>query len=131
MPTYQVISLVDITRSKPNRDETDVSVLSQQANFNSLIQAIGLRSNIEWEIDPIKHHGALPYPFEGKGTYWEWSFRVEREDVFLDNDDSVALLKQDLHNIPIIVNLDETIEIDPPVFQTIGSNFNLFVNEKV
>jgi len=131
MPMYQIISLVDITRSNPARDETDVSILSQQANFNSLIQAIGLRSNIEWEIDPVKYVGALPYPFEGKGAYWKWSFRVERADVFLHDNDSVALLKQDLQNVPIITGLDETIDINPSVFQTVKSDVNLFVEEKV
>ena len=58
MPWYSIISLVDITRTNPSRDEVDKKMLAQQANFNSLIQAIGLRSNVEWEQDPIKHTGS-------------------------------------------------------------------------
>ena len=116
MPWYTIISLVDITRANPARDETDKKLLAQQANFNSLIQAIGLRSNVEWEQDPTKQTGSLPLPFEGKGSYWIWNFYVERDEVFLDNNDPVGLLKQDLHNVPVINKLEETIELHPSVF---------------
>jgi hypothetical protein len=127
MPIYQITSLVDITRTNPHRSETDVVKLSQQANFNSLIQAIGLRSNIEWDQDPSRHEGALPEPFDGRGSYWTWQFSVEREDVFLDNDNPVGLLINDLHNVPILIGLDETIDLHPPAFQTQGSRINIWV----
>ena len=52
MPRYKIITLVDITRTNPDRSERDQLKVSQQANFNSLIQAIGLRSNVDWERDP-------------------------------------------------------------------------------
>jgi hypothetical protein len=126
MPAYQITSLVDITRTNPHRSETDIVKLSQQANFNSLIQAIGLRSNIEWDQDPIRHEGALPEPFEGRGAYWVWEFTVEREDVFLNNDDPVGLLLEDLHNVPILTALEETVDINPPAFQTQGSHMNIW-----
>lgn len=130
MPWYSIISLVDITRTNPSRDEVDKKMLAQQANFNSLIQAIGLRSNVEWEQDPIKHTGSLPLPFEGRGTYWTWDFYVERDEVFLEDDDPVGLLKQDLQTVPIIVNLDETIDITPAIFQTLGNQANIWVEIK-
>ena len=127
MPWYSIISLVDITRTNPSRDEVDKKMLAQQANFNSLIQAIGLRSNVEWEQDPIKHTGSLPLPFEGRGTYWTWDFYVERDEVFFDKSDPVGLLKQDLHNVPVLNRLEETIDLYPPVFQTQGNNKNIAV----
>lgn len=129
MPWYTIISLVDITRANPARDETDKKLLAQQANFNSLIQAIGLRSNVEWESDPIKREGALPLPFDGRGSFWEWEFYAEREDVFLDSDDPVGLLKQDLHNVPVLNGLEETIDLEPSVFQIYG-NTNISVEIK-
>jgi hypothetical protein len=125
MPTYQITSLVDITRTNPHRSETSTVKLSQQANFNSLIQAIGLRSNVEWEQDPTRLEGALPYPFDGRGAYWTWEFTVEREDVFLNNDDPVSLLIKDLHNVPVLSGLDETVELHPSAFQTQGSRINI------
>ena len=89
MQTYQVISLVDITRSRPDRSCTDQIKLGQQANFNSLIQAIGIRSNIDWQIDPVMHSGRLPEPFDGKANYWTWTFTVERDYVFEKNNNPI------------------------------------------
>jgi hypothetical protein len=126
MPTYQITSLVDITRTNPDRSETDQIKVAQQSNFNSLIQAIGLRSNIEWEQDPVKHEGVLPEPFDGRGSYWLWNFYVEREDVFLDNDDPAGLLNKDLHNVPVLSGLEETIDLHPSAFQTQGSRINIW-----
>ena len=131
MPRYTVITLVDITRTNPNRNETDTVKISQQANFNSLIQAIGLRSNVEWDCDPVKSQGTLPAPFDGRGVYWIWEFSVEREDVFTVNSDPTGLLVTDLHNVPINVNLDESIDIHPPAFQTQGKNQNIHLEIKV
>lgn len=129
MPTYQIVSLVDITRTNPARDETDSFRLSQQANFNSLIQAIGLRSNIEWEHDPVKQEGSLPEPFDGKAAYWTWTFFVERDEVFVRDNNPVGLLLDDLHNVPIIDNLEETVDLQPAVFQTQGHRINIWVFE--
>lgn len=130
MPTYCITSLVDITRTNPHRSEADTVKLSQQANFNSLVQAIGLRSNVEWDHDPVCHTGALPYPFDGRGTYWTWQFVVEREDVFLHNADPVGLLNTDLHNVPVLAGLSETIDIAPPAFQSQGDCINIWAEVK-
>jgi hypothetical protein len=54
MPRYQIVTLVDITRTNPTRSETDQHLLAQQANFNTLLQSIGLRSNVEWAVDPVE-----------------------------------------------------------------------------
>ena len=108
MPRYKIITLVDISRSDPNRVEQDELKISQQANFNSLVQAIGLRSNIEWTVDPKKYTGSLPYPLEGKAAHWIWEFEVEREDVFLKDNNPAGLLIDDLHGVPIIDNLENT-----------------------
>lgn len=130
MPAYCIISLVDITRTNPHRSDTDTVKLSQQANFNSLVQAIGLRSNVEWEHDPVRHKGALPYPFDGRGAYWTWQFTVEREDIFLNSAGPVGLLAEDLHNVPVLAGLSETIEVTPLAFQSRGERMNIWVEIK-
>jgi hypothetical protein len=116
MAQYQIITLVDITRSNASRTETDKLKLAQQANFNSLLQAIGLRSNVEWNIDPKQTSGALPYDISGKATHWIWDFYCEREDVFLKEDDPVGLLLDDLHGVPIIDQLNNSVDITPACF---------------
>lgn len=127
MARYKIITLVDITRSNPDRKETDTKKLSQQANFNSLVQAIGLRANTYWETDPKQHSGSLPLPLVGKAVHWTWEFDVELDDVFRKDNDPVALLKQDLHGVPVIDQLNNSADIVPCVFQTEGTNSNIWI----
>jgi hypothetical protein len=127
MARYQIVTLVDITRTGPSRSETDQRLLAQQANFNSLVQAIGLRSNVAWQRDPIKHTGRLPDPASGKATHWIWEFDCERDQIFLHNDDPVYLLAHDLNHVPVIVDLENSEDIDPAAFQTQGDMINTWV----
>lgn len=127
MARYQIVTLVDITRSQPSRDNTDSTLLGQQANFNSLLQAIGLRSNVSWLRDPKKHTGRLPDPATGRATYWTWEFDCERDEVFLQADDPVYLLVHDLNHVPVIVDLENSEDIDPAAFQTQGDMINTWV----
>ena len=131
MPRYQIVTLVDITRTSPTRSETDQHALAQQANFNTLLQSIGLRSNVEWTVDPIESSGSLPYPLEGRANYWTWIFEVERDQVFTKDGNPVGLLLEDLHGVPVIAQLNNSIDIDPAVFQTQGPNTNIWVSESL
>ena len=128
MPRYSILTLVDITRSNPNRAETDQLKLGQQSNFNSLVQAIGLRSNVEWDQDPVVTDGRLPDPWQGKAKYWHWEFEVEREQIFEKDGDPVGFLLDDINNVPVIVGLSETVDISPAAFQTKGNSINTLIN---
>ena len=127
MARYKIVTLVDITRSQPSRDEVDPIRIGQQANFNSLIQAIGMRSNVAWGRDPKKHTGSLPDDITGKATHWIWEFDCEREDVFLKGDDPVGLLAEDLHGVPVIADLENSADILPAAFQTRNGNQNTWL----
>jgi len=127
MARYTITTLIDITRTNPTRSETDKLKLSQQANFNSLLQAIGLRSNISWETDPKMYTGTLPDPFEGKANHWVWTFDTERDDTFLTGTDPVGLLLDDLHGVPIIDQLNNSVDIYPAVVKTKGKGINTSV----
>ena len=127
MARYRIVTLVDITRSHPAREEADKTLLGLQANFNSLLQAIGLRSNVEWLRDPKKYTGRLPEPASGKATYWIWEFDCERDEVFLQDGDPVYLLVHDLNHVPVIVDLANSEDIDPAAFQTQGDMINTWV----
>ena len=129
MPRYQIITLVDITRTNPTRAETDKLKLAQQANFNSLLQAIGLRSNVSWVKDPVMRTGRLPDPLDGAATHWQWIIDVERDEVFLLDGDPVGLLKGDLNGVPIIGDLTNTAALDPACFFSQGSKCNIWVEE--
>ena len=127
MARYRIVTLVDITRTNPSRSETDQHLLAQQANFNSLLQAIGLRSNVEWLRDPKKHTGRLPAPASGKATHWIWEFDCERDQIFLHDNNPVYLLAHDLNHVPVIVDLENSEDINPAAFQTQGNMINTWV----
>jgi hypothetical protein len=129
MPRYQIVTLVDITRTNPTRAETDQHLLAQQANFNTLLQSIGLRSNVTWDADPKELTGVLPHPLNGKANHWIWTFEVERDQVFTKDGDPVGLLLEDLHGVPVIDGLNNTAIVDPAAFQTQGENINIWVSE--
>ena len=127
MARYKIVTLVDITRSQPSRDETNKIKVGQQSNFNSLLQAIGMRSNIDWANDPKKCTGSLPDSIKGKATHWIWEVDCERDDVFLANGDPVALLVEDLHGVPVVVDLENSADIDPAAFQTKNGHQNTWL----
>lgn len=127
MTRYKIITLIDITRTNPTRGEKDEVIVGQQANFNTFIQGIGMRANVDWNQDPVMISGVLPEPFEGKANHWIWEFDVERDQVFEKDGDPVALLREDLHNIPIISNLMNDVDLYPAAIQTLGDSINTYV----
>jgi hypothetical protein len=129
MSTYKIITLVDITRTNPGRSETDKLKINQQANFNSLLQAIGLRTNIDWRRDPEMKTGRLPEPLLGKANHWVWEFDSEREDVFMKDFDPIGHLCDDLHGVPVINRLNNSEDINPAAFNTLGERPNTWIYE--
>lgn len=127
MNRYKIITLVDITRSNATRAETDRLKIGQQSNFNTLLQTIGMRSNVDWTRDPEMHSGVLPTPLEGKANHWIWEFECERDQIFQKGNDPTGLLADDLNNVPIIADLKNNVEIHPAAFRTQGEQVNTWV----
>ena len=128
MQLFKLVSVVDITRSRPSRSETDHLKLGQQANFNSLIQAIGIRSNVEWDQDPECLTGRLPDLIDGAATYWIWEFYIERDNVFQKDNDPAGLLLGDLQGVPVVNLLNNSADIMPSIFQTEGKHTNIWIS---
>ena len=127
METYQVITTVDITMYSTDEYEQSQLTKNQRANFNSLTQAIGLRSNLEWDSLPVKHTGSLPDPIEGKANHWIWVFTTERDQVFLKDNDPTGHLLDDINGVPIIANLTNSVDIHPAAFCTVGRSCNVWI----
>jgi hypothetical protein len=129
MARYTITTLVDITRTNASRYETDKTKLGQQANFNALQQAIGLRSNFSFVSNPSQHSGQLPGDLKGKATYWTWNFDTERDNVFLKDQDPVGLLIDDINGVPIINQLNNSVDIIPAAFISKGDRANIWIHE--
>ena len=126
---YQIITLVDITKTNPPRGTTDPTTLGQQSNYNTLIQTIGLRANIDHSVDPTMSNGRLPDPFTGNGTYWTFIFEVEREQTFLKDSNPVGLLIDDVNGVPVVTGLRDTVNFKFSVFQTDGKLINIYIEQ--
>lgn len=117
---YRLYTTVDITATGQYRSEDGKEqARSQQQNFDTLINTIGMRSNIEYDYSP-KVVLDFPSNYRMIGSklcnIWVFDWRVEMEYMFLENDDDVALLKKDFKLVPYIPNLTETIDCNPSLW---------------
>jgi hypothetical protein len=127
MARYRIITLVDVTRSNPDRNDPNKLKQGQQSNFNTLLQTVTLRANIIWTVDPKMDKSALPHKLGGKATHWTWEFEIEQEEIFKKDDNPLGLLIDDMHGVPIVNQLLNSKDIDPAAFQTHGENQNIWI----
>lgn len=102
---------------------------NQQRNYDTLCQVISLRANIynpSVSVDFIDSVAAVfPNPnLPDSYTVWSLEFWCDRENVFGENN---SALINDLHMVPIVPGLGETIPQFPPYFITHGSLRNIYI----
>ncbi len=123
MDQIEIKTLIDITQTKKHRSSQGSELeLNQQRNFITLIQCLEIRSIISFEQPPyfedtdIKNVG-FGKKFKGTHRVWVFKFVTDRQSVYLDNEGNpIGNLIEDLHEVPIIKNLTETVNIDKPIF---------------
>jgi hypothetical protein len=130
MDVIEIRTLVDITNTRVNRSSQGTSLeINQQRNFVTLNQCIELRSVVYYETGPtsqIQDLKSLGFgsAYKGKHKIWTFVFRPDREDVYRDNDgNEIGFLLEDLHEVPVIKNLTETINIDKAIFNLKDGQF--------
>jgi hypothetical protein len=69
---------------------------NQQRNWETLTQLISLRTQVVDLTFPVKEN-----------DLWVFEFTVENESLFLDNNDSLAVLKSDCQGVPMLIGLGE------------------------
>lgn len=87
---------------------------NQQRNYETLIQLLSLRTQLV-NITAAEFDGEL----------WWFEIESDRDDVFSDN---FASLKLDCENVPMIVDLGETTQIEPAL-DTSDSGANIWFME--
>lgn len=117
---YKLYTLVDITNTRQYQNSAENrQARSQQQNFDTVIQTIGMRANIEYTKEPSVEIGnPKQYGLEGtkSSNIWVFEWHTEREFLFLDGDDHVGYLKQLFNLVPYISNLTETTPREPAIF---------------
>lgn len=140
---FEVYSLVDITATgivapynskfKQVIDDSDTIINNErlwnksrnkQRNWETVVQVLGLRSlpNIlntpESRYDDLSNY-EFGSDYTGKENVWVFRFTTEHIGLFSGSRSNTELLDQDLHQVPITVNLDETVDINPSIINTL------------
>jgi hypothetical protein len=132
---YKLYTLVDITHTGQYRNEPGKQKERwQEQNFNTVLQTLGIRSNVTFKIGPT--------PVEVKGRLvgfdtddiirvWRFDFYTELDNVYEKESDPVGLLKDDFMLVPYINGLNESMEQQYAVFTTEEPGSNIVFHVKV
>jgi hypothetical protein len=129
MQIIEIKTLVDITNTKVNRLNQGTQLeLDQCRNFITLLQCVELRSIVNYDSSPqsetvdVKGMG-FGSAFKGKQTVWTFRFSPDRVGAYVDETGNQAgVLVDDIHEVPVIKNLKETINIDKVIFDSKDSS---------
>lgn len=130
MDRIEIKTLMDVTNSKMSRSTHGTQLEQDQyRNFITLLQCLEIRSLIHFDHDPrvelidITDNG-FGTEYTGKQKVWTFVFSYERTDVYKDQrGNPVGLLLEDLHQVPLVKKLTETVNIDKAVFNTKDRQF--------
>jgi hypothetical protein len=113
---FIIKTLVDVTQTRASRGSDHLEV-KQQANFNTMYNVIGLRTNpteftVRSSSEDVTGLG-FGSKYKGKHLVWTVEFVVEADDST-----SIDLMTQDFDIVPVIIDLTETIKLDKGLFIT-------------
>lgn len=124
---FKLETLVDMSETGEHRG-VDQKKCSQQANYNTVIQTLGLRSNIV-PVSLKKRLVDLKYTELGNaysGTHLAWVFVFDVES----GGNSIVFMNRDFSLVPIITGLDETVILNTNMFVTQNAKWrNIVFNE--
>ena len=121
---FMIETLVDVTQTNARKGD-EGSAVKQQANFMTLYNVIGLRTNpTEFEITIETKDTSKLFGITGKHNVWTVTFVVEQVDSL-----TKEMLLEDFNMVPFINGLDETAQFAKNVFTTKGKNKNIVFTE--
>jgi hypothetical protein len=123
MDIIEIQTLVDITNTRVVRaNQGTREEFDQNRNFITLVQCVELRSIITYTAPPISKiiditDWEFGTEYTGKHRIWTFTFIPDRIDVYnIDRRGPIGALLDDIDSVPIIKNLDETINIAKAIF---------------
>ena len=125
----EICTLIDITKTSVTRPSQGSQLeIDQNRNFTTLSQCTELRSIMSYSNPPnmeVIDLKGLGFGSEYKGKHRVWTFRFipDRSGVYRDNEgNNIGLLLNDVHAVPVIKNLTESINIGVAIFDLKDSN---------
>jgi len=151
MQKVECLCLFDITSTAVNRNQrnvqypyktktglqiTDANTLirarNQQRNFDTILQLLGLRTQIFNATDSVLTT-SVPEQFAWAGStvkVWSFDFEIEPQSQWTVDNDDFGVLKSDSDQTPMLVGLTETAIMDP--WLTVqGNNTNIIYHAKI
>ena len=130
MDVIEIKTLIDVTKTRATRP-THGSRLEQDQyrNFMTLCQCLEIRSIIAYDEPPsveLLDIKGLNFGDAYKGTHRVWTFRFSPDRVGVyasESGDPVGNLIEDLDSVPIVKNLEETVNIDTAIFNCRDSRY--------
>jgi hypothetical protein len=123
---FRIKTLVDVTETRARKGD-DPQLAKQQANFMTLYNTIGLRTNAtDFDITVSKEDAKIfGSNFKGKKSVWTVEFYVEAEASL-----SVDMMLNDFDLVPFIADLTEDSKFSSSVFRTQDSvNTNIIFEQ--
>ena len=131
---YYLYTTVDITNTGQYRSESGKEAVRwKEQNFQTLLQTLGIRANIESYTKPVlKEIAGTVVGFKTSSIIhvWYFEFSTEREFLYESENDPVGYLKEDFNMVPYISGLDESMEQNYDVFVTSGPATNIVFFQK-
>jgi|TARA_B100000902_G_C26450292_1_gene500404 hypothetical protein len=115
MNTFELTTLVDITKTNARRGEDKIAY-GQQQNYMSVLQTLGLRTNVEISDPVFKKQKATGFGSE----YATKNLNVWRCIITVEQDEShsIEMMQQDFNLIPVIRDLNENVNLKEAIFWT-------------
>ena len=128
MQTIEIKTLIDITNTKVSRPTQGTQLeMDQHRNFTTLKQCAELRSIIAYDFSPekqlvdVKDLG-FGSKYKGKHAVWTFRFSPDRSGAYAKDDNDIGCLLEDVHGVPVVEKLTETINIEKAIFELIDSS---------
>ena len=126
---FRIQTLIDITETGIRRQDSDKFAYKQETNFQTLLQTIGIRTNLLYSNSPSFEEitiGKLSFgdKYKGKQMLWTFEFDIEYEDAL-----TIDMLNEDFDLIPIITGLNETANIQQALFRTTPKERNIIFEQ--
>lgn len=118
MNQFVLLTLIDIGLDQDRN-------ANQKKNYESLIQTLQLRTQIEPIITvKQKFDESMPFKLSNRDPVWSMIFRVETPEYY---GTQLELVNSDLNYVPCILGLGESRKVKEPFFLTDPSFRNTFV----
>ncbi len=131
---YKLYTTIDITNTNQYRAEPGKEQARwKEQNFQTLLQTIGLRSNITFQRPPdmIQVSGKqIGFPTDNLVRAWRFDFSAEHDGFFEKDNSPVGALIEDFDGVPYIAGLDESMTQNFDVFVTEGPAQNIVFFKK-